>query len=81
MTRHGISHGGATLVSMVTAALLIGHAQKHVPLLLQRLERVAIRLKHEFSLDLEVETLSAILIASVLASLWGIAFARMNQSR
>jgi hypothetical protein len=75
LTRNGLSHGCATLVSIVAAGLLVQHARGLLPPLTRLVDRLSLIVIDGLRLPYSVETVTAILIAAVLAGVWGAAFA------
>lgn len=80
MTRHGISHGAATLVTVVVAGLLTEHFRAHMPVLARPFDRLADWLAGTGVTSLTAATLSPLLLGSMLAVIWGVAFALLTGS-
>lgn len=74
MKRHSISHGAATLVTMVSAGLLVQVARGHLPAVVRALDSVSLFILEATGLGFPVEFLSPVLLASILALIWGLAF-------
>ncbi len=81
MTRHGLSHGTATLVTVVAAGLLTEHARQHLPLLARALDGVSAQIYRTGWIKIPQEALTPLLLGSLLAVLWGVAFAVITGSR
>jgi glycerol-3-phosphate acyltransferase PlsY len=74
MIRHGSSHGLAVLVCTVVAALLVDLLKPHFPVVLERLTRFSNWLVHYIPVPFSTEQFNIIVIASILAIIWGIFF-------
>ena len=75
MIRHGASHGCATLVTTVVAGFIVFLLSRFTPHLLDFLGPVASRIAGVFQISvITEETLGILLLASILAGFWGIAF-------
>lgn len=74
MTKHGLSHAGATLVSTVAAGLLVRQLEVHLPEVSRPLEQFAHRLVVVLALPWSTEVVAQFLLASALAFVWGVAF-------
>lgn len=74
MTKHGVSHAGATLVCAVASGLLVGQVDKHVPAVNNALASVFHWLKSTFNLGLSPAALTQWQLMGVLAFIWGIAY-------
>ena len=81
-TTHGLSHGLAVLVSYLAAALLVDLAKKHLPkineLLTTLAEPVREGISNLFELHLSADTVGTLILAIVLAVIWGAAFAFLH---
>lgn len=74
MTKHGLSHGAATLITFVTAGLLLEEIRELMPRFSLLLQDVAFDLAEALPVPIEPNTWAVVLAASVLAVIWGILF-------
>lgn len=81
MTRHGLSHAGATLVTVLVAPLIVEVLRSRLPAAISFTERAAGLLLNNFTLGrhLTPTTLAVLLVAATLAFIWGLAFAIANR--
>jgi hypothetical protein len=78
MKKHASSHALAVLVCTVTAGVLIEIGRDHYPLAAQRLGKISRRIVDFFGLDFEPKIISILILAILLAAIWGIAFSFMH---
>lgn len=74
MIRHASSHGFSVLVCTIMAAFLIEILKPLIPGFISIIEDFSYKLVSLFAIPLPVESLAIILLASLLAILWGIFF-------
>ena len=81
MTRHGLSHGAATLVTSVAAGLIVDQVRHEVPALSGFLLRVAYELSLRLPFDVDPYLLAVALGATVMAVGWGMLFGLLHGRR
>lgn len=83
MTRHGISHATATLITVVAAPILTEHLRQWLPAFVRFTDRLASLIVSSLELrePLTPPVVSTLLVAASLAFLWGAAFAAMQRAR
>ncbi len=81
MKKHASSHGLALLVCTVVAGVLIGMGRDHYPMIAQKLEDISLYIVTFFNLDFSPEIISILIIAVILAVIWGIAFSFMHSDK
>lgn len=81
MKKHASSHGLALLVCTVTAGVLIGMGRDHYPTIAQKLEDISLYIVTFFNLDFPPKVISILIIAVILAVMWGIAFSFMHSDK
>ena len=74
MIRHASSHGLAVLVCTISSALLVELFRGTLPGIYSNLISVSSKLITTFDLPMEPGILATILIAAILAMIWGVAF-------
>lgn len=74
MIKHGASHGLSVLVSTILAAFIVELLKPLIPNLLERMNMLSSPLIDNMHLPITVDFLSIILLASILAILWGMFF-------
>ncbi len=83
--RHGISHGLATFVSVITAGLLTAILRSYLPFFIRIFDNVGAWLSNwmlaKTGKQIPASQLSTAVFASLLAFCWGVAFALMNRER
>lgn len=79
MTKHGLSHGMATFVTVIAGGLLVQESHPRLALAKTRLHGLSRWLVEALDLSLEIELISSALLAGALASLWGAAFAIVSR--
>ena len=80
MVKHASSHGFAVLICTVTSAFLIEVLKPLLPEFYRRVQILSIRLIHLFDIPIHVEFLNVIILASILALIWGMFFKRYLKS-
>ena len=75
MKRHGTSHGVATLASFLSAGLLLDQLKQHAPAAFGPLDRASAWIVAKSEIPYDVRTVSQLLLATLLAAIWGMAFA------
>ena len=81
MTRHGFSHGAATLVTSVAAGLIVDQFRHEVPILSRLLMRTASELSLLLPFDADPYLLAVTLAASLMAIVWGMLFGFVHGRR
>jgi len=74
MVKHASSHGIAVLVTTVSSAFLIELFKPQFPELLKLAEGLSKQITKTFNIPLKPETFTVIIVASLLAGIWGIFF-------
>lgn len=74
MVKHGSSHGLAVLICTILAALLVDLLRPHFPGLLDRLAVLSNWIIDYIPVSFNTEQFSIIIVASILAIIWGIFF-------
>ena len=81
--RHGLSHGLATFISVITAGLLIAILRPYIPFFIGIFDDVGSWLSNwllaKSGKQIPPSLLSTAVFASLLAFVWGVAFALMNR--
>ncbi len=81
--KHGLSHGLATFVSVIAAGLLIGILRQYTPFFVGLFDDVGAWLSRfilaQWGKEIPSSLLATAVFASVLAFLWGMAFAIINR--
>ena len=73
--RHGVSHALATLLTTIISGTLVAYYQEErLQALTSALHRVSSWAVTTFDISLTTDTLTIILVASVLSLAWGVAF-------
>jgi len=78
MERHGASHGIAVLVCTASSALLIDIIRRYVPVIYNAVNNFALFLINLMDLSSAPHSVSIILYATVLATIWGVGFALLH---
>ena len=79
MIRHGASHGLAYLVCTIASGLLVYLVGKAVPSALERLSAISDAIMERFNITvIDRSEMNVILLAFILAIIWGMAFKRMH---
>lgn len=81
MTRHGFSHGAATLITSLAAGLILDQIRHDIPALSGLLLRTAYELSLLLPFYVEPQLLAVALAATVLAIGWGILFGIFHERR
>jgi hypothetical protein len=74
MIKHGSSHGFAVLICTILAALLVDLLRPHFPGVLERLAKVSNWIVNYVPIPFSSDQFNIILVASLLAILWGVFF-------
>lgn len=74
MVRHASSHSFSVLICTILAAFLIEILKPLMPRFMTTMEDLSYRLVTVFSIPINVDSFTIILIASLLAILWGMFF-------
>jgi hypothetical protein len=74
MVNHGSSHGLAVLICSILAAILVDLLRPHFPVLLDRLSALSNWFLKYVPIPFNTEQFNIILVASILAIIWGIFF-------
>ncbi len=74
MTRHGLSHGLAVLTCSISSSILVKITHDFYPQWITRLETIAGNLATAVQLDMSVNSAAALLLATLFAFFWGMAF-------
>lgn len=74
MIKHGTSHGFAVLICTIISAVLIDHLRPHFPGILERLTKLSNQIVDYIPIPFSSEQLNVIVVASILAILWGAFF-------
>jgi len=81
--RHGISHALAVLISTLSAGLIISIVKPYVPSLANLFHSAACKVSEFIFLKAGVtiapSVLSTVMLAAILAFLWGMAFAHLHK--
>ena len=81
MIRHGGSHGLAVLICTLSSGFLIAMLRIYVPELLSVFSKVSTFLCVLLHLPYPPKWVELILVASIMAGIWGIAFSLMHKDR
>jgi len=83
--RHGLSHGLATFILVITAGLLIAILRPYIPFFIGIFDDIGSSLCNwllvKFGKQIPPSLLSTAVFASLLAFAWGVAFAVINRRR
>lgn len=79
MIRHGSSHGLATLVCTLSSGFLIAVLREYLPELLNEFTKISILICTLFHLPYPRKSVEMILLGSLIAGLWGIAFSFLHK--
>ena len=80
MIRHSSSHGLATLICSLASGFIVVVLREFLPEVLVVFSRASIFLCSLFDLPYHFETVRLILVAAVMATLWGLAFAVIHKN-
>ena len=80
IARHGISHGAATLVTGIVAALIADEIRWRMPRFSWALETLGYHISRLFNLPpaFGFDVIGWLLLASLLAVLWGVVFGALT---
>ncbi len=78
MKKHASSHGLAVLVCSITAGILIKICRDYYPAVARRIEKISRDIVTFFNIDYSPKTISTLLLAVILAVIWGCAFYLMH---
>lgn len=78
MTKHGSSHGLAVITCCLSSGLLVKMGYDAYPKVVSKLEYLATQLAVTVQLDMSGRTLATLLLASGLATIWGMAFSVLH---
>ena len=81
MIRHGSSHGLAVLICTLPSGFLIAMLKAYLPDLLIVFSKVSIFLCTLLGLPYPPKSVELILVASVMACIWGAAFTFMHKEK
>jgi len=79
MKKHAISHGLSVLICTIASALLIDIIRQYIPVVNRFLYDLSARILYVTGLPFSTAGFSLIMLASILAVIWGMAFAKMHQ--
>lgn len=83
--RHGLSHGLATFVSVIAAGLLIAILRTYIPFFIGIFDDIGSWLSNwllaRIGKQIPPSLLATAVLASLLAFVWGVAFAVINRRR
>lgn len=81
--RHGISHGLATFVSVIVSGLLVAILRSYLPFFIGIFDDIGLWLSNwvfaKTGKQIPPSQLSTAVFASLLAFVWGVAFAVINR--
>lgn len=78
MVKHASSHGFAVLICTVISAYLVDLVRPYHPIVLEKMDALSRRFVSLLGLPFSVEEFSIILLAVILAMVWGVFF-RLQQ--
>lgn len=81
MIKHGGSHGLAVLVCSLTAGFMIGVIRTYIPEALYITKKISVVICRFFHLPCPPESFEVVLIISIMATVWGMAFSYMHGDR
>ena len=81
MIRHGGSHGLAVLICTLASGFLIAMLRAYLPELLMVFNRISLFLCSLLGLPYPPKSVELILVATVMASIWGAAFSFMHKDK
>jgi hypothetical protein len=76
MIKHGASHGFSVLICTILAAFLVELLKPVVPRLIEKMSNISIPIVETLQIPLAAEVLNILLLAMILAILWGMFFKR-----
>jgi hypothetical protein len=78
--RHASSHGFSVLICTIASALIIELLKPLLPNFMASLGKVSTRIVNAINLPMSVENMNILLLATILAVIWGIFFKlRLNR--
>lgn len=80
MVRHATSHGFSVLMCTIISPFLIDVIRPALPRLMNYIEKISGFLVALFSLPFSVQEFNIVLVASILAMVWGVFFKLQNKS-
>lgn len=80
MIKHASSHGFAVFMCTIISAIYIEVIKQFLPQLLRRIDHLSSIIIQKLSLSLTPDTITIVVVASVLAMIWG-AFFKMYHSK
>ena len=81
MKKHATSHALAVLVCTVTSGILVHLGRDHYPIMAQKLEKISQKIVDFFDLDFPAKGISILMLAIILAAIWGIAFSFLHSDK
>jgi hypothetical protein len=72
--KHASSHGLSVLICTIASALLIELLKPKLPNLMIFLTNISEKITYVFNIGITIEDMNVILLAAVLAVIWGIFF-------
>jgi hypothetical protein len=79
MKKHAASHAGAVLICTIAGALITDVIRKHTPIVYKFVNGFSRTVVDAFSIGFAPEMVTTLLYATLLAMIWGIAFALINK--
>ncbi len=74
MVRHATSHGFSVLMCTIVSAFLVEVIRPNFPVIINSFERFSGYIVNLFSLPFTVREFNTVLVASILAMIWGAFF-------
>jgi len=81
MKKHASSHGLAVLICTITSGLLVKMGYDHFPKAAEILDELSKIILNLAGIDYPPKAVSTLLLAIILAMLWGIAFSFMHSDK
>ena len=81
MKKHASSHGLAVLVCTITAGILVKISRDLYPVGARYLENISKFIIKVLNLDYEPRIISTLILAVILAIMWGIAFSFLHSDK
>ena len=78
MVKHGGSHGLAVLVCTLSSGFIVGMIRSYMPDLLAAFNRLALFLCEHFKLPFPPQSAVLLLVATLMAFIWGAAFSLLH---
>jgi putative exporter of polyketide antibiotics len=79
MKRHAASHGAAVIVCSVVGALITDVIRKYVPAAYKSVNWFSKSIVDALSISYPPEWITTLIYATILAVIWGVAFALMSK--